>query len=405
MVRIACVVLLLTVAGTASAVEPDWLQALRAREAKPATVREVRSPDSWFRARVPANLIGKVEADDGSYSMSFELAPDIAVSCEVIRDGFDIASLLWNTTDASFKLIADEQGKIALRAVERTDAGHFNGSPFIAVDWVYRVETSEGAKVGSLKQVAALKDGHGVYCAQNDVGYSKSFETVVRAFVDSLQVKDPPAPGLYDDISVVSLGGAKVGIATSTIARDSEGDLRVQTATAMLVPVTSDTLRAEDAVNVQFVRRDGTLINALHVTVSNGEIATDLKLQPLDGGGWQVTGQFKGKALEGRLEGEQVPTTFLQQATVRKALLGRPDPAGGENVEWQWLAIDPLRLTEARLKVVAPAGEGLYKAYESAGPLQADTVLERATGFTQRADIKLGPLVVTAERVYARGGL
>jgi hypothetical protein len=405
MVRLSFVALLSAVAVTANGAEPDWLQSMRAREAKPAAVQDVRSPDGWFRASAPANLVGKVEADDGSYSMAFELAPNIAVSCEVIRDGFDIASLLSNTTDASFKLLADAQGKIALRAVERIDAGHFSGSPFIAVDWLYRVDTPEGAKVGSLKQVAALKDGHGVYCSQSDVGYSKSFETLVRLFVESLQVKDPPAPGLYDDISVVSLGGAKVGIATSTVARDADGDLRVQTATAMLVPVTSDTLRAEDTVNVQFVRPDGTLLNALHVTVSNGETATDLQLRPLEGGGWQVTGQFKGKALEGRLEGEHVPTTFLQQATARKALLARPDPAGGENVEWQWIPTDPIRLTEARLKVVGPAGEGLYNAHESAGPLQADTVLESATGFTRRADMRLGPLVVTAERIFARGGL
>jgi len=403
-VRIAIIIGLLVGAGTTSAAEPDWLQSLRARGAKPTKTEEVRSPDGWFRASVPANPLGKVESEGGSYSLAFELAPGIQVSCELIRDGFDPASLLSKTAITSFELLEKAQGKIALRAVERTDAGRFDSSPFIAVDWLYRVDTPEGPKVGSLKQVAALKDGHGVYCAQNDVGYSKSFEALVRAFVQSLQVKDPPAPGIYEDISVVSFGGAKVGIATSAVSRDKDGDLRVQTSTAILLPVTSDTLRAQDEFNVQFVRPDGTLINALNVTASNGEIEADLKLDPLQDGGWQVSGQYKGKALEGRLEGEHAPTTMLQQAAVRKALLARPDPVGGENVEWQWIATDPLRLTEARLKVVGTAGEGLYKAHESAGPMQADSVLERATGFTQRVDMTLGPLAVTVERIYARGG-
>ena len=56
------------------------------------------------------------------------------------------------------------------------------------------------------------------------------------------------------------------------------------------------------------------------------------------------------------------------------------------------------------MKVVGPAGDGLYKAQESVGPLQADTVLERATGLTQRADMKMGPIVMTVERVHVRGG-
>lgn len=399
------VVVLLALAGTASAAEPEWLQTMRARESKVTAPQEVRSPDGWFQARVPAKLVGMVEVVDGAYSMGFELAPDIQVSCEVIPDGFDLGALLSKTTVASLDLLAKQHGKIAARAVERTDAGNISSSPFVAVDWLYRADTSEGAKLGSLKQVAALKHGHGVYCAQFDLGYARSFESLVRGLVESLQVKDPPPPAIYDDISVVSLGGAKVGVATSSVSHDADGDLRVETSTTILLQVTPETLRAEDAVTVQFVRPDGTLINAVQATVSNGEVESNLQLQPLEGGGWQVSGQHKGKTLEGRLEGSQAPATFLKQASVRKALLERPDPVGGESVEWQWLQTDPLRLTEARLKVVGAAGTGLYKAHESVGPLQADTVIERATGLTQRADMTIGPLTLTAERVYSRGTL
>jgi hypothetical protein len=393
-------------AGMAGAAEPEWLQELRARESKPATTtHEVKSADGWFGARVQATPVGKVEEEGGSYSFSFELAPEIFVNCELVRDGFDLASLLSSTAASSFEFLGREQGKITQRSVERTDAGHIAGSPYLAVDWIYLVDTDEGPKVGSLKQLASVKDGHGVYCALNDVGFARSFESLARSFIETLQVKAAPAPGLYDDISVVTLGTAKVGVATSSVERDADGDLRVQTSTAMLVPVAADKLRVQDSFSVQFVRPDGTMINALHVIASDGEVESDLKLEPAEGGGWHVSGQHKGKSLDGRLDSAHEPTTFLQQAMVRKALLAKPEPANGENVEWQWIASDPLRLTESRLKIVGPAAEGFYQARESAGPLQADTVLERATGMTQRFDAAIGPQTMTVERVYSRGSL
>jgi hypothetical protein len=395
---------LLLFAGTAGAADPEWLRELRARESKPSTVmHEVTSKDGWFGARVPAKPVGKVEEEDGSYSVSFELAPEIQASCEIVRDGFDLASLLATTAAASFDFLAQEQGKVTQRAVERTDAGHMASSPYMALDWIYIVETAEGPKVGSLKQVASLKDGHGVYCVLNDVGYAGSFAALARSFVETLQVRDARAAGIFDDISIVSLGGTKVGVATSSVERDGDGDLRVQMSTAILLPVTPDTLRAQDSFSVQFVRPDGTLINALHVVGSDGEVESELKLDPAESGGWQISGLHKGKPLEGQLDGGHEPTTFLQQASVRKALLAQREPANGENVEWQWIAADPLRLTESRLTVVGPAGEGLFRARESVGPLQADTVLEAATGLTQRFDLAIGPQTMTVERVYLRG--
>jgi hypothetical protein len=230
--------------GTAAAAEPKWLQDMRAREAEPAGPREIRSPDGWFSVNVPARLVGKVDQSDGSYSMALEMAPGIVANCEVIRDGFDLASLLSQTATSTFDKLAELQGKISNRAVESTDAGHVDGSPYIALDWLYGVETKEGLKVGSLKQAGAVKGAHGVYCYQNDVGYSKSFAALSRAFVQSLQFNEPVVPAVYEDVSVVRIGTSKVGVTSSRVTRDGDDAFKVTMVTALVIPVTADALRS-----------------------------------------------------------------------------------------------------------------------------------------------------------------
>jgi hypothetical protein len=391
--------------GTAAAAEAQWLQDLRAREAAPGKTSEIRSPDGWFSVNVPAKLVGKVDQSDGSYSMALEMAPGILANCEVIKDGVDLAALLSQTSTSTFGKLAELQGKVSNRAIERTDAGHIAGSPYLALDWLYGVETKEGLKVGSLKQAGAIKGAHGVYCYHNDVGYSKSFETLTRAFVESLQVKDSAVPSVYEDVSVVRIGTSKIGVVSARVTRDGDDAYRVTMVSALAIPVAADTLRTQDTYSVQFALLDGAMINAKQVVASNGQLESSLDLLPLDDGGWQIKGQHMGKDIEGRLDASPKPTTFVQQALARKALLGQPNPVGAENLEWQWVTADPLRLTESRLKVVGPGGTGLFKARETVGTLQADTLIESATGLTQQADIAMGANTMIAERVYARGGL
>lgn len=398
---------LIACAGSAvAAEEPEWLKTMRAREAAPAQkLVDVKSTDGWFTARVPGKLDGKIELVDDSYSVNLEIAPKIFASCEVTRDALDLGSLLNLTATATFETLAEEQGKITFRGIERTDAGHIDGSAYLAIDWIYRVETDKGPMVGSLKQMVTNRHGAGIYCVQNDVGYSRTFDALMRSLVQSLQVKEAPPPAAYEEVSVATIGKAKVGVTIATVTRDEDQEYRVDMSMAMIVPVTQETLRAQDTYTVQFAAADGTMINALHVVANDGEIESDLKLDPLEEGGWQVSGQHKGKALEGTIDGTHEPTTFIQQALVRKAMLSQANPTGSENVEWQWIAADPLRLTESRLKVTGAAGDGLYLAKETLAGLVVDTTLEGATGMMQRADFAVGANSMVIERVYTRGQL
>ena len=397
---------LLACAGSAVADEPEWLKTLRARESAPLPAPvDVASPDGWFSAKATAKLAGKIEFADDAYAVNFELAPDIIASCQVTKDSLDLGSTLNLTAASAFEFLGKQHGKIDFRGVERIDAGQVEGSPFMAVDWVYRVASDKGPLIGSLKQVSANRHGAGIYCVQSDVGYAQSFAALTRSLLQSLQVKDAGSPPEFEDISVASIGGKKVGVMQSSIRKDGADGLRVDMRVSMILPITPDTLRAEDTYSVQFTANDGSMVNAMHVVANNGEIETQLKLDPLEEGGWKVSGQHMGKALDGKIDGTREPATLVSQAHVRKALLAAANPLGAENVEWQWIPADPLQLTESRLKVTAAAGEGLYRARETLGGMVVDTILERATGMAQRADFAIGANTLVAERVYVRGQL
>lgn len=399
--RVSLVWMGLAIAPAALAAEPPWLTEARAREGEIMAPVTVSSEDGWFTAKVPAKPIEKVAGSEGGYEITLDVGAGNPVSCEVLRGGFDAAALLRSTATLTFDHLAEAQGKIEMREVDRSDAGAYGESPYLALDWLYLQKQDGKPLVGALKQFAALKDGHGIYCAHAELGYVRTFQRVVQALAETLVVKEPAAAPYYREVATLALAGRKVGVSSTTITRDADGDSRIEVVTSLLVPVTRDQLRAQDTVDVQWVRPDRTLINATHVAADNGEIASNLKLLPTDGG-WTVEGEMKGKKLSQALAPEPAPSSYLQQAAMRRAMLAQEKPVGSRDTQWHWLSADPLRLTQASVEVLG-AADGQFTARETAGPLTMDTVLDPATGMPTRGSIQIGPSALTIERVFLRG--
>ena len=68
-----------------------------------------------------------------------------------------------------------------------------------------------------------------------------------------------------------------------------------------------------------------------------------------------------------------------------------------------WLANDPGKLTDARTKVIAKAGDKQFKALATAGDMNATVTIDKATGTVDAAEMKIGGLEMTVERVYVKG--
>ncbi len=184
--------------------------------------------------------------------------------------------------------------------------------------------------------------------------------------------------------------------------RDKDGDTKMVDTTALLFSATSESLQTRDEIHIEWFTPDGTLINSHRIAGTNGEIEMDLALKPGD----EATGAWKGNS-RARMSkrpfaaGRRAPG--CTQTNMLRSLLAKEDPIGAEASESDWLAVDPGRFTETRVKVLSAVDAKSYSVRESAANTSADLVVDRATGGVTRGIIQLGPTAITFDRVYVQG--
>jgi hypothetical protein len=404
--RIALALLGLCFLSAASAGEPDWLVAARAREGQLRPSKKVKSTDGFFHAQVPAKVVGKIVPDDETYLLRLDVQAGTPVECVVLRHAQDLASFLVGTSNSAYEMIEPPRGKVAAKAVERVDAGAIGASPFLAVDWTHRIE-AEGQEpaVGALKQIAASKDGHTVYCVHNEVGYSQTFRKLAEALVSSITFDDTPKTRPYrSEVSTLTLQGMRVAVDEVTYTKDKDGDTQIQHTSAMLLPVGGETLSASDELMIQWVRPDGSLINALQIESDNGQIATQLKLDPRDDGSWSVSGTFKSKPLTVEVP-PGAPSTMLSDVIQLRSKMTQQNPVGSVMKVETWLpGVDPSKLLAQELKILRAIDDDRFVAKLEMGGIVADIVVDRS-GNTLAGKLTMGPMKMEIEQVFADGAI
>lgn len=383
--------------------EPDWLQTLRAREGDPIAPRPLQSPDGFFRARVPAQPAGRVEAGEGLYAVSLDIGTTAPVDCWLYQDGIDFASSLSRLSADTFDAIGRRLGEVEARQIDRVDAGAMGESPFLALDWVYRIRAEDGPQVGQVKHLVTSKEGRGLYCQHNEIGYGETFRGIVAALLDSLEYRDPGGRAPYfSTVSTMSIREMHVGVEHTFLTDDGEGATRIDRRTSMLLPVTADTLQVSDTFDVEFARGDGSLINQVHIETVNGELLTDLRLDPQRDGSWSVEGTFQGKPLSAHIRPEEQPSSWLGEAmALRRTLAGKPSGAAITSTRWVPEA-DPTRLLEGTLTIGGPVGPERFSAKLDAAGLEADLVVSTA-GTVASGSVDMGVASLDVEQVYTGG--
>jgi hypothetical protein len=395
--------LLVLAAGCASVPEPDWLTTLREREAEPLAKQSIASEDRFFQARVPARPRGEVLPVDGAYAVRLDMGSETPVDCWIYRDGLDFATSLSALSDSTFEAIGESFGDVDQRHVEAVDAGVLAGHPYLRVDWLYRVATAAGPQIGQVKHVVASKHGRGLYCQHNEVGYSESFRRVVEALLESLEYEGPSdATPYFTQVSTLAIRGMRVGLERTTLVLDEAGDTRVDTRTSLLMPVTSDTLQVSDTFGVEFARSDGSLINQVHVQTANGELVSQLELNPALDDLWIVEGTFQTKPVSTRFRPASQPTSWLGEAlALRRAI--EEIGVGSEITLARWVPqADPTRLVDETVSIESRMERGQFAARVAMGGLEADLVVE-ADGSVASGSIPMGVASLEVERVYVGG--
>lgn len=389
-------------ASAAGAEEPQWLKEARAREGKPIDAREIVSKDGSFKARVPAKLVNDIVLEQGSYSVELDADAGTSIHCEVYPDGIDLAHTLRNLYEISMRAANENQGNVEARALEGSDAGAFGAVPFISTAWIYRAKGEDKTvRVGALKQFVMEKNDFGVYCAHNELGFYRTFANVTKAFAETLETKAPVVAPHYVEISTATVSDRKAGVAIVTLERDNEGDLRARQTMSLLIP-SGETAISEDSTEISWLEPDGSLINASHVDVSNGEVDSRFALK-WEEDEWVVEGEIQGKAVKTQLPKDSEPGSWVTQARQVKALLAEPNPIGKEHSIGMWISANPDKLTTATTRIVAKQGAQHFTAVGDIGGVRANLKLDKASGMATAADVKAGPITIKLERVYVNG--
>lgn len=395
--------LLIAVYSRATAEEPQWLLDARAKEGQLTEPHVVASADRHISFSVPVAFSGELKGDKDSYEGVFTLGPAAAADCEILNTDIDVGALLRATARTTFSdVIEKAQGKIEKRVVEHIDAGVAGTTPYLGVVWLYRVNDGKGAKLGALRQYAASKSGHGIYCALNDLGYAKTFEKVVHALIDSLKTTDDQEAPYYSEVSVATVRETRLGYSELKMHRDNDGDTKCVDTTVLLTTTGSEALQSRDTVHVEWIRPDGTLINGKRIISDNGELEMDLALTKGDGASWRVEGKFKGKDVKENIAGG-VPSTWLSQTNLLHTLLAKEKQVGAEASGSQWLAADPGRFTDMSVKVLAAIDANTFSVRETVGSSTVDLVVDRATGQATHGVTQVGPVEMKFDRIYVQG--
>jgi len=401
--RLVLFLALVLATGCASVPAPDSLQAMRAREAEGLPEQSVQSVDRYFRARVPARLAGEILEEEEGYGLALDIGTGVPIECWVNREDIDFAAALLRSSDRTFAVVSERSGEIDLRRVDRVDSGAIAGNPFIAIDWLYRVQTDAGPRIGHVKHLVASKKGRGLYCQHNEPGYAGTFRRVVSALLESLEFGESNGPQPYfSEISTMSVRGMRVGVGVTTLSLDADRDTRIYTWSAVLIPITDSELQASDTAGVEFARPDGTLINQVHIESANGEVVSNLKLDPEPDGSWQVEGMFQGKPLSARIESASPPSSWLGDAVALRAALAGTG-TGAEITLPRWVPeADPTRFIDQTLVIGQPVDPEHFAAKLAAAGLEADLVVDRE-GTVAAGTINMGAAVVELEQVYIDG--
>jgi hypothetical protein len=388
----------------AAAQQPQWLTEARATEAIAIPLREIRSVDNWFKARVPATLVGRIEKSEGSYTVELDIGAKAHLNCEIIPNGFDLAdglrvifNNLMSETDAAGQ-------KVETSALEQVNAGAWGSVPWLRATWLYRVNQNGDKLLGAVQQFSAEKSGHGVYCGIRELGYAKTMDAVVQSLANSLEFKSPAVPPYHQEIYVWSLRGTNLGVSQLLRHRDADGDTVSSTNVSLMFPVAGGKFISQDLALKEFIRPDDSLINAVTVVLMNGELTHNLKLQT-DAGRWTLRGKHQGKELDKTLPAETSPASTVQQIRGLQRLLARENPLGAEQVLKIWDAGDLTQLSESRIRITGRAGAQQFTADHLSGKDRAVLTLEKATGGAVAGQVSVAGQTLEMRRVYTNGAL
>jgi hypothetical protein len=368
-------------------------------EARRLRFKRVETPDDSIRTRLPGKTQTPEAIDDGWYFNS-DIKAEAPLECYLFTSSRDLATLTDVIAEANIEAVAGSHDNVSNRRVFHVAAGEVAGLPYLSLEWIYTVRENGQTMVGFTKVRAATRGDRAFICNHNYVGYRETFARAFAGFVTSTDVDDTAAQPFYEEIALLDMNGLGTGVVYASYSTDDEGDIHMYAAEAAIMPVDAATIATSDSYTVTFSSPDGLLINAHDIGVENGEIASNMTLQRNAEGTWISGGTLQGKELEFEIDGALQPASEWQQMAIARDLFAGNETSASLLV---WTpGIDPTRLLEATM--TRDDAEVERQALLTMGPLSYRGRFD-ASGNLENADIAIGPMTVSIERIWSRGSL
>lgn len=397
------VLVLLSLAPRVRAQDPQALIDLRAREGKDLTPQAIRSKDGVFTGRVLGKVPNEIVRDSGVYALDIDIGSETHASCEVVVEGFDLASALLAAAGRTINEFALQYGTLTQRILERTEAGAFGSNAYLALDWLMVIENDGQSRVGVLKQIGVSIGTRALYCAHLEPGFSKSFRAAAQTLAESIRFRDAGTVPFFTEVRVARQAGATAGVQTLTMERTADGTTLLQTRSSFILRTTAATSVAYESHYREQIRASGALAQAVQLTSINGALVTEVTLSPLKADRWQVRGEVEGRAVDEVLAAPVRPSTTIQEARARRALFAQKPGTGTPLTATRWTGAAPTRLITTRTTAISVVDATRIVAREEMDGRATDVVLDRATGLPAQSSITIGALAVELERVHVRG--
>ncbi|MDJ0711923.1 MAG: hypothetical protein QNJ14_16160 [Woeseiaceae bacterium] len=381
---------------------PDWVRESMQDEAKKLKFRTVKTPDGDIRTKLPGKSKTPMH-NEGVWYFVTDIDAGSLIECYLYTMAQDLAMLTDYMANANVDAVAAQYGSIGTRQIYFLGGGEVAGVPFLAMEWLYSMQNEDQTLVGFSKVRAAAKGELAYVCAHNNIGYRDTLTRVFEEFVSNAEAPDPTDPPYYEEIANVEIdgmSGLSGGVAYVSYTRDDQGYVRAYVAESSLTPVDRATVSTSDSFSVTFTTASGEIVNAMNISVENGEITSDMTLERNDEGNWVSSGTLQGKDIAVALPGDVEPASELQQISMARELF-RGDATSVSAKLWM-PSFDPTQFLDTTM--TRDDADIERQAILSLGPLSYTGHFDE-DGNMYDATLAIGPVTVDIERIWSSGSI
>ena len=376
-------------------------QQLLSREGTVADLRTLGGGEAGWTTRSDGRASEPVhDADEEMWWTEVPIGED-GVRCYVYEGERDLAALATILGDHHLRRAVPEGSETPERRLVNLDVDVVDGTGFMDVRWIFTTVQDDTTLVFDSKIAVANRHGHGLACESLDAGYFETFRSVFRHWVGSFDA-EVEWPAYFRETMRVRVGDQPIGLATTTMQRDEDGDTKLVTMTSMLLPTGPGSLSQTDQQSVEWTHEDGTLIVAYEAEGGAHGLTTDLTLKRTEGI-WGVTGTVADKEITAELGDIELTSSRSDYLALERQLAPMGDRT--EMVMARWVAsADPTQVFEVRHADVVVADDGTSTMVSQIGPLTMTSERE-ASGAMVRTSVAMGAQTMTMERLHVAGTL